>query len=71
MARRSCGTVLVREQTDDGSRRDSGTDDGDSGDTPQQGTAEIPYIGPLTLDNERAVGAGLAAALGTGLLLSR
>lgn len=51
-----------------GGRRGSGTPDSDEPTQPRDG---VPYIGPLTVDNPRAVGAGLAAALGTGLLLSR
>lgn len=70
MARRSCGSVLVRTSEQDGSRRDSGSEDDPApGETPDGGPPpELPGIGPLSADNPRALGAG-AATIGIGALL--
>lgn len=67
--RRSCGTVNVTAT--DGTRRDSGTGDGGSSTTSPAPPRELPYIGPVTADNPRALAAGAGGALLVGLLATR
>jgi hypothetical protein len=73
----SCGTITVTRDdtgTDPGgpSPGDPGNGDPSPGDpspgdpSPGNGRNELPFIGELSLDNPRAVGAGVA--LGVGVL---
>jgi hypothetical protein len=68
--RRTCGSIRVngpeREDTDDGQRRDSGSPpDVETPPAESDAPPELPGIGPLSPDNPRALGAGVA---GLGVL---
>jgi len=63
--RRTCGSVRVdgpeREDTNDGQRRPSGSPpDVDPPEPESNAPPELPGIGPLSPDNPRALGAGVA-----------
>lgn len=78
-----CQTITIRQDDPDDGGGDTGDGEnggtGDNGDTgngngggqPPDGPIELPVIGPLTLQNPRALGAGAALGLGTVVILAQ